>query len=176
MKKLMLMMVALLMLAGAPRASAGGWAVVTLDQIPTKVVVGEPLTVGFMIRQHGQTPWLSGDVRVRALHAESGAKILVNAKQDGVPGHYTAALTFDHAGKWDWAVASGLYPEWQPMPTLNVAPAPVSNVTAVRDAVSVPLSLPLLGGVIGLIGSSVGLVFWLRARVQVQRAAHAPGL
>ena len=37
-------------------AFAGGWAVITLDELPTNVVAGEPLTIGFTVLQHGKTP------------------------------------------------------------------------------------------------------------------------
>src|SRR5688572_22466504 len=35
---------------------SGGWAVITLDELPTDVVAGEPLTIGFTVRQHGIRP------------------------------------------------------------------------------------------------------------------------
>src|SRR5215510_963883 len=35
---------------------AGGWAVITLDELPTDVVAGKSLTIGFMVLQHGRTP------------------------------------------------------------------------------------------------------------------------
>ncbi|MEO8162945.1 MAG: hypothetical protein ABI590_04110, partial [Ilumatobacteraceae bacterium] len=36
-------------------ATAGGWAVSTLDEVPVPIA-GEPIDVGFTIRQHGITP------------------------------------------------------------------------------------------------------------------------
>ena len=35
-------------------AFAGGWAIITLDELPTGVVAGEPLTIGFTVLQHGK--------------------------------------------------------------------------------------------------------------------------
>ena len=35
---------------------AGGWAVVTVEQLPDYVEAGKPLTLTFMVRQHGVTP------------------------------------------------------------------------------------------------------------------------
>jgi hypothetical protein len=37
-------------------ALAGGWAAITLDDWPAGVVAGQPLAVGFMVRQHGINP------------------------------------------------------------------------------------------------------------------------
>ena len=49
-----LLLPALLLIPGA--ASRGGWATVTLDDLPDRIVVGQPLTLSFMVRQHGVTP------------------------------------------------------------------------------------------------------------------------
>ena len=45
---------------------AGGWAVITLDEIPTGVVAGEPLTIGFTVLQHGKTPMEGLDPTITA--------------------------------------------------------------------------------------------------------------
>ena len=114
----------------APPAMAGGWAVVTLDELPHGAVAREPLTVGFMIRQHGQTAWVYDDVKVRAFNNHAGQSLIVLARPEGVAGHYVATLTFPAAGSWNWSIASGLWPDNQPMPVLEVresraAPLPV---------------------------------------------------
>jgi len=44
------------LLALAAPALAGGWAVITLDSLPKEVRAGQPLHLGFVIRQHGRTP------------------------------------------------------------------------------------------------------------------------
>jgi hypothetical protein len=158
----------------ATAASAGGWAVVTLDSMPTGIIVDQPVSVGFTIRQHGITPLRSDGVRVRGVH-EDGDSFVIKAKHDEA-GHYNASLTFERAGKWHWAVASGLAPEWQPMPPLEVANSANAEVEFAR-AQSAPSygaasnlfamlpSLAMMGlGVLGLVGSTGGLVYWLRAR------------
>lgn len=163
---------ALWFVAIASVANAGGWAVVTLDALPTNLVVNEPVKIGMMIRQHGKTPWVYDNVRVRGFHS-TGETFETRAKMDA-RGHYTATLNFPRAGKWQWAVASGLAPEWQTMPDLQVAnSAPdelllaeaiaAKNATPTwQAALSPPLLLAL--GVIGLVGSAGGLFYWLRAR------------
>lgn len=148
-------------------SEAGGWSVTTLDNLPSNVVVNQPLTVGFMIRQHGRTPWVSGDVRVRASPAQGGDELETRAEPDKTPGHYTATLTFPQAGTWHWAVASGLYPNWQPMPDLQVQSAPaITNNPAPVSASSwaIPVSPLFIAGVFGLIVSSAGLLTWSRRR------------
>lgn len=169
-------LVAAAMLISASTALAGGWAVVTLDAMPTNLVVNQPVKVAFMIRQHGKTPWVYKDVQVRGSNA-TGENFLVHAAMDKA-GHYTADLTFTQPGTWQWAVASGLYPEWQPMPELQVAnSADAETEFAKAQSAQVPNmaldigtmfpTLALLGlGIIGFVGSGSGLIYWLRRQRQ----------
>ena len=57
MRKSMLLL-PLIGLAGAARTShyLGGWAVVTVDDLPDYVVAGQPVRLSFVVRQHGMTP------------------------------------------------------------------------------------------------------------------------
>lgn len=154
-------------------ASAGGWAVVTLDAMPTNVVVDQPVQVAMTIRQHGQTPLVHDNVRVRGYHS-TGEKFELRAEMDK-RGHYTANLNFNKAGKWQWAVSSGLMPEWQTMPDIEVANSAQDEVllaeanTANKSTLpSLQAMLPNLAllalGVIGFVGSGAGLIYWLRRR------------
>jgi hypothetical protein len=153
-------------------ASAGGWAVVTLDAMPQNVVVNEPLHVGMMIRQHGKTPWVYNDVRVRGYHS-TGETFVVPAKMD-TEGHYNATLEFEKEGTWQWAVSSGLLPDWQPMPEIQVASSAKDEVLLAEanaaNAVAPPAQLSgsnmllLALGIVGLAGSGAGLVLWWRSR------------
>lgn len=135
---------------------AGGWAVVTLNDLPDHAVVGQPLNIDFAIRQHGKTPWVSDAVAIQAVQSESSASFSVKAVADPeTPGHYTASLNFPKTGRWSWAIRSGLFPDEQPMPDLEVInPVGVSPVN--KDGVSIPL----LAGLAGLAATAViGLVF-----------------
>lgn len=170
---LLLALLGLAFLLIVPTASAGGWAVVTLDAMPAGLVVNRPVTVSMTIRQHGQTLWdCSECVRVRA-QGTAGSSFLVSAQMLSA-GHYTADLTFPRAGEWQWAVASGLLPEWQPMPSLQVAEAAETEAmigTAASAQTPAPTlatmwpALALLGlGVLGFVGSGGGLLAWFRSR------------
>lgn len=153
-------------------ANAGGWAVVTLDALPANPVVNESVKIGMTIRQHGKTPWVYNNVRVRGFHT-TGEKFETRAEMD-IKGHYTATLIFSRAGKWQWAVASGLAPEWQMMPDLEVINSPEDeglmiqavssqNTTPTTETMMTPMLLFALG-VAGLCGSAGGLLFWFRAQ------------
>jgi hypothetical protein len=103
---------------------AGGWAVITLDELPTDVAAAEPLTIGFTVRQHGIT-LMDGLYPTVTATLPKGDRFVVDAEPDGTPGHYTATLTFPQEGNWEWSIQA--FSMDQPMPALHVAaPAVVS--------------------------------------------------
>ncbi len=123
-------------------AFAGGWAVITLDELPTNIVAGEPLTIGFTVLQHGRTPMndLAPTVTV-ALRGEE--KLAFRAEADSKPGHYTATLTFPKEGNWEWSIQA--FAMDQPMPALSVFAAKAASVNPpVAQVGSKPASLSLL--------------------------------
>ena len=93
-----------LLLAGP--ALAGGWSVVTLDSLPGDVRAGEPLTVGFMVRRHGQTPTNGASPTLSARNTVTGESISVNARQSGESGHYVADVVFSSEGVWEWSIVT----------------------------------------------------------------------
>ncbi|HEX3053407.1 MAG TPA: c-type cytochrome [Aggregatilineaceae bacterium] len=96
---------------------AGGWSVTTLDELPEHVITGEPLEIGFVVRQHGTHTLEDLNPIVVATHAESDEQIEAEAEED-TPGHYTVELTFPTDGLWNWTI-SAFGPD-QPMPALTV--------------------------------------------------------
>lgn len=162
---------ALVFVAAASVASAGGWAVVTLDAMPTGVVVNAPVTVGMVVRQHGKTPMTDANVNVRGFKS-TGDSFEVTARNDG-GGHYSADLTFNKPGTWQWQVASGLYPDWQMMPAIEVADSVQDKVllananTSTSTTAAMPnlqtmgdTMLLLAMGVLGIVVSAGGLTYW----------------
>ena len=162
--RIALVLALLLSLILAVPAFAGGWAIITLDDVPTNVVAGQSLTVGFRVLQHGQTPVEGLSPTVRAsLYEET--KFVVDATPEGKPGHYIATLTFPKEGEWEWSIQA--FNMSQKMPVLNVATPlrgePVLNNEPV--VVSVPSVLPLLIVRFSALGIGVvGLAFALLRR------------
>jgi len=144
----------------ATPALAGGWAVITLDKLPGEVIAGQPLEIGFMVRQHGVTP-LDGLTPTVSAH-QPGSSVTEQAKAQGEAGHYVATLTFPQAGEWEWSIQA--FTGSQPMPKLNVLEAIVSNPSPDRDSNSI--NLPLLAGSLGFVGLAVGLMFFLRRKAR----------
>ena len=108
----------LLSLVFALPVLAGGWAVITLDELPTDVVAGKPLTVGFTVRQHGITPMDGLEPMVTARLGFS-EKFVVQAEPEGERGHYTATLAFPEEGNWEWSIQA--FSMDQRMPGLTVS-------------------------------------------------------
>ena len=105
---------------------AGGWAVISLDELPIGVVAGEPYNIGFTVLQHGKTPMtdLSPTITTRIAKSEI---LTFFAEPEGKPGHYTAALTFPNGGEWEWSIQA--FTMDLQMPALNVSAAGAASVT-----------------------------------------------
>ena len=150
--------------------SAGGWAVITLDELPTGVVAGEPLSIGFTVRQHGITLMNGLDPTITATLPE-GDRFVVNAEQDDKPGHYTATLTFPKEGNWEWSVQA--FTMDQPMPVLNVtASANLPTSQPVSKVEAQPASMELLP-VLRVLVFGIALVGLVLALQRKNRAAGA---
>jgi hypothetical protein len=133
---------------------AGGWAVITLDRLPSGVVAGEPLTISFMVLQHGRTPMADLQPTITA-SLSSSESFVVTAKPEGEVGHYVATLNFPKEGNWSWSIQA--FTMDQKMPDLSVI-APVAGVVnspqpvAETTPVSALVIVRVLAVVIGLAG------------------------
>lgn len=121
--------VILLLLVVGP-VLAGGWSVTTLDKLPDRVIAGEPVTVGFVVRQHGVTTLADLKPTIVATRCNSDEKAEISVEED-TPGHYTAELTFPGEGVWNWSIAA--FGPDQPLPALNVLPADAAADVAGED-------------------------------------------
>ena len=83
----------------------GGWAVVTVDDLPDYVPAGQPITLGFTVRQHGVT--LLSDLKPTVEARGAGADVTASGKPGSTAGHYTATITFPKAGAWNVVINSG---------------------------------------------------------------------
>jgi hypothetical protein len=134
---------------------AGGWAVITLDELPSGVVAGEPLTIGFTVLQHGRTPMTDLEPTVTARLSNS-KPITFFAEPGEKPGYYTATLTFPEEGNWEWSIQA--FTMDQKMPALNVTSP--GAVTLSQPAAAEPFSArslsPLL--IVGILAIGTGVV------------------
>lgn len=92
-------------------ASAGGWAISTLDELPNPIA-GETIEVGFTIRQHGVTPVdLTEDVGITITPAGGTAQYFP-AAGDGTVGHYVARVEFPSEGQYQWSIRQGIFADY----------------------------------------------------------------
>lgn len=151
-------------------AFAGGWAIITLDELPTRVVAGEPLIVGFSVLQHGQTPMTDLTPTVTATLSKE-EHFTVNAEPDGKPGHYTVKLTFPKEGDWTWSVQA--FTMDQLMPTLSVSAPTVeladqTNVTGAKKFLATEsVSMLTIFRMVALGGGLVGLILAIRRKSRI---------
>jgi len=150
----------LLSLMFAIPAFAGGWAVITLDTLPTGVVAGESLDIGFTVLQHGRTPLDGLDPTITATLSKSET-FVVYAKPEGKPGHYAATLTFPTEGNWNWSIQA--FSMDQAMPELSVAAPMVASVTK-PVAETKPIPAVLIVRISALVIGLAGLVLAFRRK------------
>lgn len=148
---------------------AGGWAVITLDELPSDVVAGQPLTIGFTVLQHGKTPMTGLEPTVTSRLA-SGEKIVVYAEPEGKPGHYIATLTFPMEGDWEWSIQA--FTMDQPMPALSVAAPSTATVSQpVKTELATPsMSALLIVRILAFVAGLAGLFLAYQRRSRLALA------
>ena len=154
-------------------ALAGGWAVITLDELPGQVEANKPIEVGFMVRQHGVTPLGGLSPTIRAHLDGSPQAVRVVAEDEGEIGHYAATLTLPKSGEWQWEIEA--FGGAQPMPALTVVDASVVVTQSEPVKTSSTNSLSLLAGGLGLL-AVVGGLLALQRKVRWAAAFVVAGL
>lgn len=123
------------LVGGAMSAAAfsfGGWAIVTVDDVPDYAVAGRSLPIAFMVRQHGVAP-LSG-LSPTVLIESGSTRTRVAANAVGGAGHYAATVTFPRAGDWTITVNSGFGPSKTTLLPMRVVDALASAPQPLADA------------------------------------------
>ncbi len=112
----------------------GGWAVITVEALPSYIVAGTPTSLDFMIRQHGVTPL--GGLRP-TVHLTAGrTELTVTAKPGRLAGQYSSTITAPTPGEWTIRIVSGfMNAENTLLPLRAVAAgAPAPRILADADA------------------------------------------
>jgi mono/diheme cytochrome c family protein len=108
---------------------AGGWAVITVEDLPERIIAGQPATFDFSIRQHGMR--LAGGLAPSLGARSGGREVSARATAGKDAGYYSASLTVPDAGEWIVTIYSGFGPS-------NVTLMPVKAMatadTAAADA------------------------------------------
>jgi len=151
---------------------AGGWAVITLDELPSNIVAGEPLRIGFTVLQHGRTPMTNLEPTITA-KLSFDEKLVVYAEPEGKPGHYVTTLTFPKEGEWEWSIQA--FTMDRPMPVLAVvAPGAASVSQPVKtEPATATISPARITRMLALGIGLLGLVVAFRRRSRLAMALTA---
>ena len=110
MKRLVMMMaMAVLLVVPAGMATAGGWAMATLDTTPSGLAAGESMQVGYRILQHGVHPVDVDATQIRFFD-KVGEVATFPGRSTGEVGHYVAEVTMPESGTYRWDVTMGSFP------------------------------------------------------------------
>ncbi len=148
------------LLGFASPASAGGWAVTTLDPLPD-LPSDEAVAIGFTIRQHGVTPVDLDGVSI-VVQPAGGIQLTFPARLDGPTGHYVADMTVP-AGSHRWHVVQGSFGP-QDLGTLVVGGGSTSARPASEPGMSDVARWGLLAAAIAAAAAVVAVLAWPTAR------------
>lgn len=110
-------------------AVMGGWAVVTVQDLPEHFVTGRPYTIEFKIRQHGRH--LLNDLEPELIVSASASEQRIRATARPGQGTYAATFTAPPAGPLYLTIKSGFGAS-----NLRLYPAPVIAAGATPPAMS----------------------------------------
>jgi len=120
----MILLGALLILLLLPAAAlAGGWVVISLDTLPDQIHAGQPVTLSFMVRQHGRTPIDGVEPKLTATNRTTGQQIQVAAEPMKELGRFMVTIDFPDEGQWEWSISAEPFPQTATFAPLTVLPA-----------------------------------------------------
>jgi hypothetical protein len=123
-------------LTGFETAAVGGWAVLTVENLPDHLVAGTSYRLEFTVRQHGARPMagLEPSLSLRAAGANRAAGSPgIRATRTPVEGRYAATFTVPETDRLTLTVRSGFGPSeltLMPMPVIR-AGQPIPTLAAV---------------------------------------------
>src|SRR5687768_13007932 len=106
---------------------AGGWAVVTVEDLPEQFVAGQATTLTFSVRQHGMR--LIGGLNARVA-ARSGSRHVEAAATAKETGYYAATVTLPAPGDWTITINSGFGASSTTLLPVNAVATPAGSSPA----------------------------------------------
>ena len=95
----------LLLLPAITAFALGGWATITVEDLPEHVTAGRPVSLEVTVRQHGVTPLSGLEPQVEA--RGPGTPLRAMATSAGAAGRYRTTLTLPEPGDWTVTIHSG---------------------------------------------------------------------
>ena len=139
----------------AATAFAGGWANAVMDTPPDGPAgANEPVTLGFTLLQHGETPVDWGVAQIVLTNEETGEEIVANASPDGATGHWTAEVILPTDGSWTYQVRHDLEISLMRAQPITVGDAQAAT-TGGSAALGTSPALLAAGGFLAVLGIAV---------------------
>lgn len=148
-------------LIASSAASAGGWATVGLDPLPTGVGPGDTWKTNMTILQHGRTPLTGLTPTITITLEDTGVTKEFVAVETDAPGVYRASVVFPEAGPWRIVADSTFGDSKLTYGPVLIEPTPGSGTGGSGGDFPV---LPLLAAIGGLVVVAAGAVGVLRQR------------
>jgi cytochrome c551/c552 len=128
---LQLMIPGLILVPALP-AAVGGWTVTTVEDLPEYAVAGQPLTLTYVVRQHGVSRLsnLNGSIEATS----GGLRTSVVPKPGKEEGQYVGTLTFARAGDWTITINTGFGKNASTLEPIRVIAANASAPAALSQA------------------------------------------
>ena len=114
-------------------AAFGGWATITVEDLPDRVTARQPVTLTFIVRQHGKEPLNGLRPRIDARAGDFAAT--ADARAGQARGQYVASLTLPEPGPWTVTIHSGFGNSRVTLAPLTVV-APGATATATTASAS----------------------------------------
>lgn len=121
-----------LFLAPSPPILRGGWAVITVEDLPEYAVAGRSFDLVFTVRQHGYTRLAGLRPTVEIGNGRSISRVAATAGRE--TGQYTAAVVAPRAGTWVITIHSGFGNSSTTLPPLPAIQAGAATPVALADA------------------------------------------
>jgi len=106
--KLLTCMLSGLLLAPLPSSSMGGWAAISVEDLPDYALPGRPFDLVFTVRQHGVEPLSGLEPTVDFVSGSSRQSVAATAT--GESGVYRTTVLFPTPGDWTVTINSGFGP------------------------------------------------------------------
>ncbi len=87
----------------------GGWAVITVEDVPEYLEAGKPTRIAFRVRQHGQNGLEGLEPKVSLRSGMTRSSVMAVGSSDR-NGRYVATVTAPKAGEWTVRIESGFGP------------------------------------------------------------------
>lgn len=166
MRYLIVLATAAVTLVASSVASAGGWATVGLDPLPTGVGPGDTWNTNMTILQHGRTPLTGLSPTITITPEDGGRSETFAATETSEPGVYAASVVFPEAGPWRIVADSTFGDSRLTYGPVQIEPLPGFGTGAAGDDFPALPLLAILGGLV-----VVAAAF----RVRRQRRLHPAG-